>query len=319
MKKLILLYIAGTMGGAAFSQEVKVNGVTNDAGKEVFHVTAGSGKDVIVDGVGNLKVGAKGDQVPAGAKVHVKGVEGVDNETIFRLSDESQGQGYLLMSKDDTGTATWIPKSFSVIEGKVRTSGNLSGYESVSVVSDTLVPLKLPPGIWMIMAKYGVKGNSGGYYYWTYLHDMNDDKNGFYDDRCPDKYVRHYTPNFVYNTKKYNSGDPNGYCVNPTTPGYNPNWFLEKYHSFSKALTVAGMLPEQVPDYYSTPTLNYIAEIRSDGKNPGDPGYEHELRLTFSTSAPTFSGIELVPGINEFLFNGYFFALRLDILGDATP
>jgi hypothetical protein len=311
MKKIILLYITGLVSSLAFSQKV---GINTDDPKGVFHVAADDKtNNVIVDSEGNLKVG--GDiSIPPDTKVHVE-VKG--DKDVFRLSDKSEGQGYLLMSKDDKGTATWIPRSFSVIEGKPKTilkdiNGNdkylAKGGGNEDITEDSL---KLPPGIWMIMAKYGVQGDSDGLYYWTYLHDLDDEEGDFYDETCPGKRTEGKDNNFSNcNYKVYK--DSNG-----NDKFYNPNWYLERTTSFQNALTVAGMLPEQGGGAYSTPTLNYIAEIRSDNKKPGDTGYEHELRLTFSTTAEKNN--KLVPGIgNNFEFGVYFFALRLDILGD-TP
>ena len=51
-------------------------------------------------------------------------------------------------------------------------------------------------------------------------------------------------------------------------------------------MCVVGIYPEAKHYQYTTPYVNYIAVIKSDGKNPGDPGYEHEIALTFSTSLP---------------------------------
>ncbi len=287
MKKIIFTsYLVVLAGGFLCSQVIpKSVGINTNNPRGALHVDAkgdnGSGDtptnisdDVIVDTNGNLGLGT----ISPVQKVHVEAPASSGNG--FRLNDQSQDIGYLLMSRDTMGTATWIPKPFSVKTGAIKINGTVSGSGNNSDV--TAIPLRLAPGIWMIMAKYALIGDSGGFYFWTYLHDLDDQPNR----RTP-------------------------------ADDSNPNWYLNKSTSFKTAMSVVGMLPEQAGGYATTPTINYVTIIASPGKSPGDDGYEHEIRVTFSTSSGGGQG-----GVNSFTITNilatmnlgvYLYAIRLDV------
>ncbi|WP_295812119.1 hypothetical protein [uncultured Apibacter sp.] len=347
MKKLFLLYaiLAGGVSNYLFAQNPSV-GINTTSPQGPFHVdakgntngTSNTSDDVIVTKEGNLGIGT----LTPTAKVHVK-TDGTTNG--FRLSDQSERKASMLMFQDNTGTVNWVPKPFSLVETKLNENLDMDypfkNYSNVDPVKkDKNVPrnsndhreitftgqgLKLTPGIWMIMAKYLVvnPGKDEGFLYWTYLHDL-DDLDGLSEDSEHLKDKRSGCMN--RDADPYdNCKDQNGF------PGkYNRNWYLAsdnlKGEVSKKAMCVVGIYPEAKFYQYTTPYVNYIAVIKSDGKNPGDPGYEHEIALTFSTSLPAFVPNSLTrnalhtdtsinhPTLNRPVDIGtYFFAVRLDI------
>lgn len=320
MRKLFLLYMLG--GSVGFSSAFAQVGINTTEPKGVFHVDAKGNTqgntnisdDVIVDSNGNLGIGTLTPQ----AKVHI-----YTDGTVpaIRISDQSEAAGSMLMFHDDTGMVNWVPKPFSIkrVETKdLRTDFVMNGRNSGDHVEITQPGkgLKLPPGIWMIMAKYMIYNHKGdqGNLFWTYLHDLDDLTGLSFDGtHLADK----RKPCLI------DGALPEKNCDDK---GYNLNWYLASAdlgaNPSKSALTVVGIYPEAKPDSpgYTTPYVNYIAVIQSPGKNPGDTGYEHEIALTFSTSLKGEALLECKSSISEAGNNGgdlpvgvYFFAIRLDI------
>lgn len=341
MKKLFLLYaiLAGGGSNYLFAQIPSV-GINTTSPQGPFHVDAkgntdgnsNTSDDVIVTKEGNLGIGT----LTPTAKVHVK-TDGTING--LRLSDQSERKASMLMFQDNKGTVNWVPKPFSLVETQLNEHLDmdhpLSNNPNKPVernsndhreITFTGRGLKLTPGIWMIMAKYLVvnPGKDRGFLYWTYLHDL-DDLDGLPVD---DEHLRDKRSGCMNR-----DADPYDNCKDKKGfPGkYNRNWYLAsdilKGQVSKKAMCVVGIYPEAKHYQYTTPYVNYIAVIKSDGKNPGDPGYEHEIALTFSTSLPNIdpedknihNTLRTDTSINHPTLSRpvdigtYFFAVRLDI------
>lgn len=318
MRKLFLLYMLG--GSVGISSAFAQIGINTTEPKGVFHIdakgnTQGNSNisdDVIVDSNGNLGIGTLTPQ----AKVHI-----YTDGTVpaIRISDQSEAAGSMLMFQDNTGVVNWVPKPFTIKQAELRKDfkmsvphkRNANDHREISITGHGL---KLTPGIWMIMAKYMVynDGKDEGNLFWTYLHDLDDidsltvNKNHLRDKRKPCMIDGALPEN-----------DCNG-------GGYNLNWYLASStlggNPSKHAMTVVGIYPEAKWRGYTTPYVNYIAVIKSPDKNPGDPGYEHEIALTFSTSLDGGHELETRSSISEAGNNGgdlpvgvYFFAIRLDI------
>ena len=326
MRKLFLLYMLG--GSVGISSAFAQVGINTTEPKGVFHVdakgnTQGNSNisdDVIVDSNGNLGIGTLTPQ----AKVHIYTDGTVPG---IRISDQSEAAGSMLMFHDDTGMVNWVPKPFSIkrVETKdlrtdfVMNDRNDGDHREISQPGKGL---KLPPGVWMIMAKYMIynQGDDGGFLFWTYLHDLDDLSNLTVDgEHLKDKRIPCMNP--ASSPLPINQGG--NLCDNGK---YNRNWYLASQNNFVKgnpsehAMTMVGTYPEAKREGYTTPFVNYIAVIQSPDKNPGDEGYEHEIALTFSTSLDGNQLLETrssIPGMGN---NGgdlpvgvYFFAIRLDI------
>lgn len=324
MKKLFLLYIivAGGMGfNFSFAQAPAV-GINTTKPQGPFHVDAkgdtqggaNTSDDVIVDKNGNLGIGT----LTPTAKVHIKTDGNING---IRISDQSEDKGSMLMFQDNTGVVNWVPKPFTIKLSEIN--GDINGDFSMNVpfkreagdhreISKTGKGLKLPPGVWMIMAKYVIHnlGDDEGKLYWTYLHDLDDLSTVSYD------------PN---DSKLKNKRAP---CFNdslqtdPSKCGsWNKNWYLASGgiggNPSQHAMTVVGTYPEAKSQGYTTPYVNYIAVIQSPGKKPGDPGYEHEIALTFSTSLSGNNELLCKSSIAGLPAGVYFFAVRLDIDEDS--
>lgn len=326
MRKLFLLYMLG--GSVGISSAFAQVGINTTEPKGVFHVdakgnTQGNSNisdDVIVDSNGNLGIGTLTPQ----AKVHIYTDGTVPG---IRISDQSEAAGSMLMFHDDTGMVNWVPKPFSIkrVETKdLRTDFVMNNRDEGDHVeiSKPGKGLKLPPGVWMIMAKYMIynQGDDGGFLFWTYLHDLDDLSNLTVDgEHLKDKRIPCMNP--ASSPLPINQGG--NLCDNGK---YNRNWYLASQNSFvngnpsEHAMTMVGTYPEAKSQGYTTPYVNYIAVIQSPDKNPGDEGYEHEIALTFSTSLKRQQVLETrssIPGAGD---NGgdlpvgvYFFAIRLDI------
>lgn len=330
MKKLFLLYIiiAGGIGFTkSFAQTAPSVGVNTTNPQGPFHVDAkgdtngslNTSDDVIVDKNGNLGIGT----IAPTAKVHIK-TDGSTNG--IRISDQSEGKGSMLMFQDNTGIVNWVPKPFTIKQAELRKDFNMNDpfKRNANDHREISIPghgLKLTPGIWMIMAKYMVynNGDDKGNLFWTYLHDLDDlttlpvDNNHLRDKRKP---------------CLVDGALPENNC---NGSGYNLNWYLASNdlggNPSEYAMTVVGTYPEAKGQGYTTPYVNYIAVIKSDdplnpGKKlrPGDPGYEHEIALTFSSSLNGDQVLETRSSIRGSGNNGgnlevgvYFFAIRLDI------
>lgn len=328
MRKLFLLYMLG--GGIGISSAFAQVGINTTEPKGVFHVdakgnTQGNSNisdDVIVDSNGNLGIGTLTPQ----AKVHIH-TDG--SLPAIRISDQSEAEGSMLMFQDNTGVVNWVPKPFSVREGKINDKliipylgipGHSGNHYEISMENDRL---KLPPGIWMIMAKYMIWSvKDHGNLFWTYLHDLDDLSNLTVDEtHLKDKRTPCLNP--ASSPLPINQGG--NLCDNGK---YNRNWYLASPTDFVKgepsklAMSVVGTYPEGKDHGFTTPYINYIAVIKSDGKKPGDIGYEHEIALTFSTS--NYEEMRSIPGIMlpsdnpsqwklSLPVGVYFFAIRLDI------
>lgn len=328
MRKLFLLYMLG--GSVGISSAFAQVGINTTEPKGVFHVdakgnTQGNSNisdDVIVDSNGNLGIGTLTPQ----AKVHIYTDGTVPG---IRISDQSEAAGSMLMFQDNTGVVNWVPKPFSIrqVETKdLRTDFVMNGRDAGDHVeiSQPGKGLKLPPGVWMIMAKYMIynQGDDEGFLFWTYLHDLDDLSNLTVDgEHLKDKRIPCMNP--ASSPLPINQGG--NLCDNGK---YNRNWYLASQNKFvngnpsEHAMTMVGTYPEAKSQGYTTPYVNYIAVIQSPDKNPGDEGYEHEIALTFSTSLKGSDTKKLetkssIPGMGN---NGgdlpvgvYFFAIRLDI------
>lgn len=336
MRKLFLLYMLG--GSVGISSAFAQVGINTTEPKGVFHVdakgnTQGNSNisdDVIVDSNGNLGIGTLTPQ----AKVHIYTDGTVPG---IRISDQSEAAGSMLMFQDNTGVVNWVPKPFSIrqVETKdLRTDfvmNNRDAGDHVEI-SQPGKGLKLPPGVWMIMAKYMIynQGDDEGFLYWTYLHDLDDTSNLKVDSvHLKDKRIPCMNP--ASSPLPINQGG--NLCDNGK---YNRNWYLASQNKFvngnpsEHAMTMVGTYPEAKSQGYTTPYVNYIAIIKPNENpdpdkkgeklKPGDPGYEHEIALTFSTSLKGAQKLETkssIPGMGN---NGgdlpvgvYFFAIRLDI------
>ena len=297
----------------SFAQTNPAVGINTLNPKGPFHVdakgntqgTSNVSDDVFVDKNGNLGIGT----IEPTAKVHIK-TDKIGKG--LRISDQSESAGSMLMVLDNTGVVNWVPKPFTVREASINTEVVMNSPHANNhyEISKQGQGLKLPPGVWMIMAKYLIFTNGGdeGKMFWTYLHDLDDVK-GLPEgtDRLKDKRTPCLYPNDNVATN----------CNN----NFNKNWYLASSgiggDPASYALSAVGVYPEAKPYGYTTPTINYIAVIDSEGKKPGDPGYEHEIVLTFSTSSNTnmrsMNGImNAGNGGTELPIGVYFFAIRLD-------
>ncbi len=303
MKRIILASCLTLLAGSfAFSQADKTMGVGTDNPKGPLHIdaqkntsadgTTNTADDVIVNSNGNLGVGTA---APVD-KVHI--VASTPG-TGLRLNDGSQGESYMLMSKDAVGTGIWVPKPFYTQEGalietvKPITGTGITGGQNIDITA-TNGGLFLAPGTWLVMAKYATQdvsaGDADGFYFWTYLHDL--------DDVDP-------------------ATTPNRRTPTTTGAGGNQHYYLNANYSFTTALSVAGLYPEQTGGKLTTPTLSYVATIKNTfNKKPGQDGYLHELRLTFSSSTTRNTNmIRIFTGTvpNFDLGKPYLFAIRLDV------
>jgi hypothetical protein len=327
MKKLFLLYIivAGGMGfNFSFAQAPAV-GINTTKPQGPFHVDAkgdtqggaNTSDDVIVDKSGNLGIGT----LTPTAKVHIKTDGNING---IRISDESEDKGSMLMFQDNTGVVNWVPKPFTIKQAEINGDFNMNvpfprGANDHREISITGKGLKLPPGVWMIMAKYMVynHGNDEGKLYWTYLHDLDDLSTVSYDSndfKLKNKRAPCFNDSLQTDPSKCSSWNKNWYLASGGIGG-NPS---------QHAMSVVGVYPEAKSQGYTTPYINYIAVIQSPGKKPGEPGYEHEIALTFSTSLNGTNELECkssIPGAGngggDLPVGVYFFAVRLDIDEDS--